>query len=88
MPEILIPLVGIIEVDIETLGKVGMIVGKSVLIHDVKIDDDLWLYLVSQKIEGRFKNLNDVIRVKFGFPRLNPPVKRYSDEGVKNGITE
>lgn len=86
MPEILIPLVGLIEMDIESIGKIGMIVGKSVLIHDVKLDDDLWLYLVSQKIEGRFKNINDVIRVRFGFPPLNPPVKRFSDEGENNGI--
>lgn len=85
MPEILIPLVGLIEIDIETLGKIGMIAEKSALIHDVKLDDDLWLHLVSQKIEGRFKNINDVIRVNFGFPPLNPPVKRFSDEGGNNG---
>jgi hypothetical protein len=59
-----------------------MSVYSSMLVHSVKVDDEVWIELIRRKYHGRYHNCNDPLRVLLGLdPSLNDPVKNYSDEG-------
>jgi hypothetical protein len=48
--------------------------------HSLKVDDDVWLELIRLKYAGRYRSINDVIRVGIGMKPTMPLVHRYSDE--------
>lgn len=82
MATILIPLVGMLDVDPELVAMSGMVViGKTQLVKDIPVDLEVWKYWIAQKRAGRYRSMNDLFRVEFlGKAPNNPLVKNYSDE--------
>jgi len=80
MPEILIPLVGIIDLDPEMIKMSALSVG-VVLNKPLKVSEEVWSEIIRRKYSGRYRNVDDVIRNAFGMPVNGKPVKSYSDEG-------
>jgi hypothetical protein len=85
MPEILIPMVGIIDLDPEMIKMSALSVG-IVLNKPLKVSEAVWIEIIRRKYSERYRNADDVIRVAFGMPVLGKSVKTYSDEGEQIAI--
>lgn len=87
MQSVLIPLVGMIEIDEITISGVCLMTG-AILKKDVKVDEELWEILTLGTITGRYKSVNDYLRERFGLEPLNARVKRFSDEQLPPKLME
>lgn len=85
---VMIPLVGIIDLDKSEMMVIAMSLG-IVLDKPLKVSEEVWLELIRRKYSGRYRNIDDPLREALGLPiEEKQPVKRYSDESDENGAIQ
>lgn len=80
MVVVLIPLMGMVDIDQEVIMSMGMIVAGTRLQKDLKVSDEVWERVIEKKFRGRYRNVDDTLRDLLGLPVENKPVKRYSSD--------